>query len=373
VTTVAIATPGSAAAVTPRFYRPELDAVRFFAFVAVLLHHGPQGQHFLWTLSAAGGFGLSMFFLLSAYLITELLLREREQTKTVAWRLFFIRRALRIWPLYYAALTVAFIIGRILPHSYRVSRTAIIVMSLFVANWSKLSASLGTLVGHLWSLSIEEQFYLVWPPIIKFGGKKAALIASIIFVFSAVAWLGFMSHRGWLLWYDTPVEFVFFAAGAIIALVMHRRPPQNISVLFRGALLLAGLFVLISTAHFGYVSPEYVPGVTSTRLYIKYGGAVAGCVIVFLAALGMPNVPRALVYFGKISYGLYVFHLAMLQLSIWCVAPIRLPYHSAANMLLVDGLALLLTLVAAHFSYQCFEKPFIRLKERFAVIRSRPA
>jgi peptidoglycan/LPS O-acetylase OafA/YrhL len=87
-----------------RFYRPELDALRFFAFLAVLLHHGPTPGHFLRLARAAGGYGLSMFFLLSAYLITELLLREREQSGRIAWGLFFARRALRIWPLYYAAL-----------------------------------------------------------------------------------------------------------------------------------------------------------------------------------------------------------------------------------------------------------------------------
>src|ERR1700722_6435581 len=87
-----------------RFYRPELDALRFFAFLGVLLHHGPKPQGFLTVVSDAGSFGLLMFFLLSAYLITELLFREREQTGTISWKHFFVRRALRIWPLYYAAL-----------------------------------------------------------------------------------------------------------------------------------------------------------------------------------------------------------------------------------------------------------------------------
>jgi hypothetical protein len=71
-----------------RLYRPELDALRFFAFSAVLLNHGPVGGHLLWYVRSVGGFGLSMFFLLSAYLITELLVREREQTGMIAWRLF---------------------------------------------------------------------------------------------------------------------------------------------------------------------------------------------------------------------------------------------------------------------------------------------
>src|ERR1019366_7648286 len=113
-----------------RFYRPELDALRFFAFLAVFLHHGPSYGLFD-LVTRAGGFGLSMFFLLSAYLITELLFREREQTGTIAWKLFFTRRALRIWPLYYAALAGGFFISRIAPHRFRLSGAGVAGMTFF--------------------------------------------------------------------------------------------------------------------------------------------------------------------------------------------------------------------------------------------------
>jgi peptidoglycan/LPS O-acetylase OafA/YrhL len=124
-----------------RFYRPELDALRFFAFLAVLVHHGPSSTGIFNLASHAGGFGLSMFFLLSAYLITELLFREREQTGTIAWRLFFTRRALRIWPLYYAALAAAFFIARIPPHRFWISRAGIAGMSFFMVNWEDVPAA----------------------------------------------------------------------------------------------------------------------------------------------------------------------------------------------------------------------------------------
>ena len=254
-----------------RFYRPELDALRFFAFLAVLFHHGPgpQGSKFLWLVCSAGGFGLSMFFLLSAYLITELLIREHEQTENIAWGLFFVRRALRIWPLYYAAIVIAFVIGRISPHSYRVSRTAFAVIAFFVANCTKLAPSLGILVGPLWSISIEEQFYFIWPPILKFGGKQLALVASILIVIVACVWLWIFSEKGWLLWYDTPVEFLFFAVGAIIALATHGKPFFCMNTLTRYGLLSAGLLILVSTAHFGYVGPVYVAGVPAPAFILS--------------------------------------------------------------------------------------------------------
>lgn len=371
IETISVEVP--APAVAGRFYRPELDALRFFAFLAILLHHGPLGRHFLWLVNAAGGYGLSMFFLLSAYLITELLIREREQTDTIAWSFFFVRRALRIWPLYFGALAVAIVIARTPPHLFMVSRAAIFVMAIFVANWTNLAPSLGTLVGPLWSISIEEQFYLIWPPIIKFGGKRLAFIASIILVILAGLRLWVSSGRGWLLWYDTPVEFLFFAAGAIIALATHGKPAGDMKNTMRWCLLGAGLFLLLLSAHFGYVGTDFIPGVTIKRLYVKYAGGVAGCGLVFWAILGMSNIPRALIYLGKISYGLYVFHAGMLQVSMRLISPLKLDSHSAANVFLVDSIALLFSVFAAHLSYRYFEKPFMRLKERFAVIQSRPA
>lgn len=177
-----------------RFYRPELDALRFFAFLGVLLHHGPRPPGILYRVGSVGGFGLSMFFLLSAYLITELLLREREQSGTVSWRLFFIRRASRIWPLYYLALAIAVVIGHIPPHRFAVPGAGLVGLSFFVANWVP-NHRLGLLLGPLWSISVEEQFYLVWPPIIKFGGKALALTASLVFVVSAYLWLGFFPRK----------------------------------------------------------------------------------------------------------------------------------------------------------------------------------
>lgn len=356
-----------------RFYRPELDVLRFFAFFAVLLHHGPDGGNFLSLVRAAGGFGLSMFFLLSGYLITELLCREREQTNTIAWGLFFKRRALRIWPLYYAALAVAIIFACRPAHRYWVSPSGIVLMSIFVANWTRLGSQLGMFIGHLWSISVEEQFYLIWPPIIKLGGKTMALVASTVLALFAGIWLYVFSAKGWRLWYDTPVEFVFFAAGAILALVTRGKPMASMNGVIRVALLIAGPSLLLIAAGIGGVGTDDIAGLSRARLYIGYSGAIAGCMSIFLAVLGMSGIPRALIYLGKISYGLYVFHAVMLYLSNCIVGALGPTSDTAANMLVVDGAALLFCILAAHLSYRYFESPFLRLKEQFAVIKSRPA
>lgn len=350
-------------AIAKRFYRPELDALRFFAFLAVLVHHGPGAPGLSGIVRDAGGFGLSLFFLLSAYLITELLVREREQSGTIAWKLFFVRRVLRIWPLYFAAIAAGALISK-------VDRTAIAAMLVFVANW--IPGDAGRLLAPLWSISIEEQFYLIWPPIVKIGGEALALAMAVGFVIMAGSWLCLFEYRGWKLWYDTPVAFLFFAAGAILALATRGKPTPAMRKGDRGFLLAAGLLLLAVAAEMGIGTAE-VTGLSRGSLLMGYGAAAAGCSAIFAATLGLRNVPGVLIYGGRISYGLYVFHSGMLELARWVTAPLRLAHFSALNMDAVDGVALVLSFGAAHFSYRYFERPFLVLKERFEVVKSRPA
>jgi peptidoglycan/LPS O-acetylase OafA/YrhL len=370
MSTATATTPEIRIAAASRFYRPEIDALRFFAFLGVFVHHGPTTGGAVETFHSAGGFGLSMFFLLSAFLITELLLRERDQTNTVAWRLFFTRRALRIWPLYFSAIAVAYLFGH-MSHGFSMSRHAVIVMALFTANWTAVAPSLGLLIGHLWTISVEEQFYLIWPPVIKFGGRKAAFMMSSLFLAGAAIWVYSFANRGWLLWYATPVEFLFFAAGALIALGLKSGALAGAKPFLRSGLILLGCWALWIAAAYGRVETFPAPGLVT--LSFRYVGAMTGCVLIFLGVLGLPFVPRVLIYLGKISYGLYVFHLAAFQLAYRLTAPLHLLTHTIGNLLVVDCSALILTALFAALSYQYFERPFMRIKERFAVIPSRPA
>lgn len=362
-----------------RFYRPELDALRFFAFFAVFIHHGPYPHGPARLIFFAGRFGLSIFFLLSAYLITELLLRELDKAGTVVWRLFFIRRALRIWPLYFAAIGASVLLGHYVPR-FRLSGAGVAVYSLFVRNWIPGRMGGLSLLGPLWSISIEEQFYLIWPPVIKAGGRKLVKAVSLFFIALAFASIFFLpaNNDGWL---TTQVEFLFFAAGAMIALGTHNRPLPRLSMATRVMLLIAGVIFVLA----GDIPLDIRPGGAHAHamLAVTYAAAVFGCVLIFLGVLGVSRIPRPLAHLGRISYGLYVFHSVIFVVAVYLLRPFGVTdsynrfslynAHTAFSVLIVDSAALVLCIIAAHLSYQYFEKPFLKLKNRFEVVPSRPA
>jgi peptidoglycan/LPS O-acetylase OafA/YrhL len=178
-----------------RYYRPELDALRFFAFVSVFCDHLTFVQaRWFQPIVEAGAFGMCMFFMLSAYLIITILLREQETTGTVNLRAFAIRRILRIWPLYFLVLFGGYALGRIYHGNAIVNGHAVLAFTFLVGNLYILHTGWMGPVGSLWSLSVEEQFYLAVPAIVRLGGRRGIIaigIAAISFAYIVLIRLGF--------------------------------------------------------------------------------------------------------------------------------------------------------------------------------------
>lgn len=351
-----------------RFYRPELDALRLFAFLGVLIHHGAARPGAFLIVRKAGAFGLSLFFLLSAYLITELLLREREKWGTVHLKSFYVRRVLRIWPLYFTALLACIAIAKI--SHQPMQHMAIAGFALFIANWVPRAEHVG-FFGAMWSISIEEQFYVIWPVLAKWRGRASVAIASAILITASAATIVLLSFRTWMLWYNTFVEFLFFGTGALLAIFLGEKA-VSLKGFSRLPLFAAGLASWGVAAGIG-VGTDRVPALTMPRLYIGYGAADLGAVLIFLAFLGASSIPRPIVYLGKISYGLYVVHLFALSVTNRILPSIVTSHAPLWQIAAVDGLAFLISVGLAAFSYRFLEKPFLKLKERFAFVKSRPA
>ncbi len=374
-----------------RYYRPELDVIRCLAFLLVLTHHllaqaFPPQSRIASALHESGAAGVCLFFTLSAFLITELLLREQESTGTVALRAFYLRRILRIWPLYFLAIGL----GVALPHglhtfaghlpkiAHPIAYVGAFVLPylLLVGNWAVVAKGfyLNPMMMPLWSISVEEQFYCLWPTAVKRLRLKTVIaIAAGVLV---TAWLvdlilpQFGVAKSYALWCNSLSQFQFFALGALLAISLHGRRNTR-STSWRFVLAAASVaFLLLASNPFHF---------EDDALHVGGGSVLAGylcldvsAVLLFFASLdcALPRAARPLIYLGKISYGLYVFHDTVLSL----VAPLvnrKLHLSFAAYFAVAWVLSLLLTTAIASCSYYGFEKPFLRLKERFEVVPSR--
>ncbi len=364
-----------------RFYQPELDALRFFAFLAVFAHHAVGKSAPL--VSSVGAFGLSLFFFLSAYLITELLQREKEGTGTIALRAFYVRRTLRIWPLYLGFLAVNYLLGHGFAghsvHALQVPGGLFLCFIFFVGNfYAGANGFTEAPVSPLWSISIEEQFYLCWPLANKLLGRRMLITLAVGMIpvgMLATVWL---VHQGATpavgIWASTLVEFEFFSCGALLSLLLHGKIPQ-LGGFARTACVLMGAACWLAASRWAQVEA----GVAGSpfKLIAGYLLVAAGCIVLLLSLLGLRAslIPNSFIYLGKISYGLYVFHQLSLLASVYLLhragqAALDQTHHGVYSLLRLS-LALTLTVGLAALSYRFFESPFLRLKARFEVVRTR--
>ena len=183
-----------------RFYLPELDVLRFFAFFAVFVSHMALYAFYsnsaLGALGSGGAFGVDLFFTLSGYLLTSLLLRERGKTGDIDVKAFYVRRGLRIWPLYYFFLVLCFLLT-LIPESFIAAPLypgdlfvpmplkSYFFMAIFLFNFNIAGSMLtnpSAFMTQLWSISVEEQFYLFWPWIARFVPRRRIVVVPLVMI-----------------------------------------------------------------------------------------------------------------------------------------------------------------------------------------------
>ena len=233
------------------FYHPGLDILRALAFLLVFIAHGfifeIDKPTQIGAIARAGEFAVCVFFFLSAYLITELLLREKAKAGVVSIRAFYARRVLRIWPLYFAMIGFRVFSG-VLDHKYAVSAGWDLALALMYANWYTIGHGYppGFLLP-LWSIAVEEQFYLAWPWLMKW--LSPAMLAGVAFgvILAAYATLAMLLHwRQRLdpgLWANSFVQFQFFGLGTLTALALRGRR-LKLPIAARWGFLVGGLLCL---------------------------------------------------------------------------------------------------------------------------------
>lgn len=366
----------------PRFYRPELDLLRFAAFLMVWFSHalipfqGLLPARWLAIVEGAGSCGVPIFFFLSAYLITELLRRERIATGGIHLGDFYMRRILRIWPLYLGALGAYGLLG-LWFHGFRIEPGRLLASCLLAGNWYiALHPSITTPMRSLWSISVEEQWYLLCPAIWRRIPRLTLLWLCAGVVAGSAALLAWLTHHSApsefhvTAWVNSGVQFQYLAMGAATALLLDGRIP-GIGEGKRTLLAGAGALAILAAAGACRIKQAGVPHAAfPTVCGYLLAGIGAACLFIALLGMAPARCPRLLVRLGKLSYGLYVLHEPGLFLADEAVRKLHLP--RTIPVLAADKLfALLLTIALAIASYHLWELPFLRLKQRWTHIRSR--
>jgi len=367
---------------------PELDGVRGIAILAVLVSHGVDflrlvSKDTAWGLIADRTFlpfwgGVDLFFTLSGFLITGILLRSRDRSSY--FKSFYARRALRIFPIYYAFLVLQLCIGaashqfgRFLPPTL-LERASYF---LYIQNWPVFWASwtgMAGIFGVYWSLAVEEQFYMVWPTIVRF--LKPQVLLGLCLLGFLLGWverhamiqqLGL--KLGILQWPFSRLDGLFL--GAALALYQHvsgeRTPVSWAAGLFTAGALLYAYLILIHPDELGGAGRHlWTTGVSAFAL--MSAGLIA-------AAQHRPPwlhrilTTRFLVAAGTYSYGMYVYHLVIYTLVASGVShfinPVFGDYPNPFICCAMILFAILATMGVAWLSFRYFEAPILALKRYF--------
>jgi peptidoglycan/LPS O-acetylase OafA/YrhL len=369
-----------------RTHVPELDGVRGLAILAVMVYHFgqcyPSSPHnLLATAISLGWSGVDLFFVLSGFLITTILIGTKSDPHF--FRSFYIRRGLRILPLYYAYIFLfAFVFLPVAHHFHRFGRFHVGQLSLYWVHLSNWSSALGPLadspVGQMWSLAIEEQFYFFWPLLIFLLPEEILLILCLALSVTAIGLRLVpamqaiqLGHTGFF-YRLTPFRIEPICYGAIIALLSRKRRTID----FRGwagwVCLVSGLALVCRQGLLGHTFDSYTLAM-ATLGYTAVGLCSAGILFLALRYAGTNGLYARLLRtnllrtFGKYSYAMYIFQIPIAEYSYRLV--FRITGHPLIRLALNYLLGISVTLILAKLSWECLESPVLGLKDRIAGYR----
>lgn len=358
---------------------PNLNAVRFIAALGVLIHHLEQYKLYLGFpsqyetspfINVIGKLGVVLFFVLSGYLITFLLLVE-EASAGIQIYDFYVRRMLRIWPLYFLIVIFGLLVAPHVPWLLLPSYPLSVVQAdlatkafLYLALFPNLVLSGYGFLPYLsqtWSIGTEEQFYLVWPLLMKHIRNKWMLMVSVIVVYLVVRVL-ISNHLGligqgvwqsWLIGFHGTFNIDCMAIGGLAAVLLHRQsrllPWLLNRRVFYGTVLITTLLIL--------------KGVTVPHLHFEVYAGLFSLIILNLSAnkqLGFSLEFEPFVYLGKISYGIYMFHPIAIVVSLRLLNKVFW-----TNDFSVYLCSIAITIFISSVSYKFFESYFLNKKIKY--------
>jgi peptidoglycan/LPS O-acetylase OafA/YrhL len=339
-----------------------LDGLRAFAVLAVM------GLHAGLPVAKGGGIGVDLFFVLSGYLITSLLLQEWDATGAISLRRFYLRRALRLLPALFVVLGLCAAYAYFRETDTDAANTyhLILYAVLYCANWARAFHWAGdAMLGHMWSLSIEEQFYFVWP-LLLIGLLRARISRPAILVLLLLGVCTVALYRG-MIWHgpdsfartynglDTRADSLLVGCAVALIASLNWLPSRT------RALWLTRLGALACTGILVYITVFSINVETFLRLGVATVIAIAVAVIL-ITLLSRPPVLvdrllslPVLVWVGRISYSLYLWHFPVFHMLGW---------PTGMSPWTIQLLRFSVSFAAAIGSYYLIERPFLRLKNK---------
>lgn len=381
------------------FYLPALDGLRFFAFFLVFMHHFPappqSASPLLFSICTSfqtfGWIGVDLFLCLSSYLLTSLILLEYKTYHCFNIKHFFIRRSLRIWPLYYGMLFLVFIIFPLLKtffshwevlYSYpfnhyeyiKLFKIHFLPFLFFLGNLSYAASPPSSIwLAPLWTISLEEQFYLFYPVLFyillskhkKYWAGLTVLGFCIAFLSRLYISINHIPYPA--MWTFSLARIDPFIFGSLLGFMNQRKKQINGHFSLLLCLSLSITYIWLSK-HFNLEISILTKPFAILTLFLSS----LICISLINATLQIPilfhffSIPF-LRFLGKISFGLYVFHVGCIYAIFYYIKP-----SSLLVWLSCLTLTFTLTFLLAYFSYTKFEKKFLLLKKKFTLIQSRP-
>ena len=339
-------------------YIPSLDGFRGISIILVILSHIVYKSTNPFLEIFSGYFGVTIFFVISGYLITSLLLKERAKNGSISLRKFYIRRALRIIPVSYLFILVLFILDKIL--SLKTPGQSYWAALLYIKN-TPLLFTQDTFSAHFWSLSVEEQFYILFPWLLVLNQKFYTYFIGLLILVLPIGLYSDYYHLGIFKLQSIHIAFSFInqtspiLVGSLTAILISQNRIPLKKITNPSTLLNLGLFIfagLILSGLHKIIPSVAKPAITSVfivYILINYMSPSKTWAFRFLNS-------KALTFIGVLSYSLYIWQQ---------IFTFPLPWTHFLGLPNIWEVNLIMLFIVSYISYNYYEKYFLKLKRNF--------
>lgn len=376
-----------------KVYFPNLNSVRAIAAIMVVVSHIEKHKNILGLepsnlIIKWGSIGVTLFFVLSGFLITYLLLIEDSKFSKIDVKNFYIRRILRIWPLYFLILAFVYLsISYILPEYYKAdiekfSLFGLLLNLFFLTNLTDSLVLIPGIISTIWSIGVEEQFYIFWPWVIKAKKEnRVKLIAFIVVLLPLLKILFILIYKltqinAFNTFYIllTYTRFDSMAIGALFAfLAFYKRIELGKVKLkyetFIGRIIQIVTYILVILFFiFGNIHPALFNLLNYEIFPVLFGICILNLATNKYSIVNLEN--NFISYLGKISYSIYLNHMVVLFIFFPYLNSMLVGFSIVTKNLIIFPVTLILVIGISILTYNWYEKQFLKLKHKFSHVKT---